>query len=80
VVDNDYYAGFARRIITAHGRRIAAGDLAGLPDLVALAEHLDTTIHTAVLGLRAHGYSWAEIGTQLGMTRQAAQQRWGHLT
>jgi hypothetical protein len=80
VVDNDYYAGFARRIITAHGRRIAAGDLAGLPDLVALAEHLDTTIRTAVIGLRAHGYSWTEIGTQLGMTRQAAQQRWGHLS
>jgi hypothetical protein len=80
VVDNDYYAGFARRIITTHGRRIAAGDLAGLSDLVALAEHLDTTIQSAVLGLRAHGYSWAEIGLQLGMTRQAAQQRWGHLS
>ncbi len=32
----------------------------------------------AVTGLRAFGYSWAEIGSRLGITRQAAQQRWGH--
>jgi len=31
----------------------------------------------AVKGLREHGYSWAEIGYRLGITRQAAQQRWG---
>jgi hypothetical protein len=23
--------------------------------------------------------SWAEVGAQTGMTKQAAQQRWGHL-
>jgi hypothetical protein len=27
--------------------------------------------------LRACGYSWAEIGSRLGITRQAAHQRWG---
>lgn len=31
----------------------------------------------AVSGLRATGYSWAAIGARLGITRQAAQQRWG---
>jgi hypothetical protein len=31
----------------------------------------------AVKGLRACGYSWAEIGSRLGITRQAAQQRCG---
>ena len=29
----------------------------------------------AVKGLRGCGYSWAEIGVRLGITRQAAQQR-----
>jgi hypothetical protein len=29
-----------------------------------------------VKGTGARGYSWAEIGTRLGITRQAAQQRW----
>jgi hypothetical protein len=31
----------------------------------------------AVKGLRTHGYSWPEIGVRLGISRQAAQQRWG---
>jgi hypothetical protein len=25
---------------------------------------------------RSYGYSWAEIGSRLGITRQAAHQRW----
>ena len=28
-------------------------------------------------GLREFGYSWADIAGRLGVTRQAAQQRWG---
>jgi hypothetical protein len=28
-------------------------------------------------GPGAGGYSWAEIGARLGISRQAAQQRWG---
>jgi hypothetical protein len=31
----------------------------------------------AVKRLRGCGYSWAEIGSRLGITRQAAHQRWG---
>lgn len=34
-------------------------------------------IRNAVIGLREFGYSRAEIGTRLGVTRQAAQQRCG---
>ena len=41
------------------------------------AAEIDTAIGQAVTGLRATGYSWAEIGLRLGVTRQAAQQRWG---
>jgi hypothetical protein len=42
-----------------------------------LADEIDAAIADAVKGLRAYGYSWAEIGSRLGITRQAAQQRWG---
>jgi hypothetical protein len=42
-----------------------------------LADEIDTAISQAVQGLRGFGYSWAEIGSRLGVTRQAAQQRWG---
>jgi hypothetical protein len=77
VVENDEFAAFARRIIRAHGRRVATGDVEALRDLVALSTVIDTAIGEAVVGLRAFGYSWAEIGDRLGITRQAAQQRWG---
>ncbi|MFG2110166.1 hypothetical protein [Micromonospora chersina] len=77
VVENDQFAAFARRIIRAHGRRVATGDVEALRDLVALSTNLDQAIGEAVIGLRAFGYSWAEIGQRLGISRQAAQQRWG---
>ncbi|QAY60903.1 hypothetical protein ET475_13500 [Microbacterium protaetiae] len=34
-------------------------------------------LHASVIAARAGGVSWARIGKQLGMTRQAAQQRFG---
>ncbi|MEU4383133.1 MULTISPECIES: hypothetical protein [Actinomycetes] len=77
VVENDEFAAFTRRIIRAHGRRVATGDVEALRDLVALSANLDQAITDAVIGLRAFGYSWAEIGQRLGISRQAAQQRWG---
>lgn len=77
VVENDEYAAFARRVIRAHARRIATGDVEGLRDLVGLSDLLDQAITDAIQGLRAHGYSWTEIADRLGITRQAAHQRWG---
>jgi hypothetical protein len=77
VVENDAYAAFARRILRAYSRRVATGDIEALADLVQLADHIETAIQDAVIGLREFGYSWAEIGTRLGVSKQAAQQRWG---
>ena len=76
-VENDEYAAFTRRVLRAYSRRIAAGDIDALADMADLAAEIDTAMSHAVTGLRARGYSWAEIGTRLGITRQAAQQRWG---
>ncbi|MFC7532314.1 hypothetical protein [Actinoplanes sp. GCM10030250] len=77
VVENDEYAAFVRRIIRAFAKRIATGDVEALRDMVGLSALLDDAITEAVHGLRAHGYSWAEIADRLGITRQAAHQRWG---
>ena len=77
VVENDQYAAFARRILRAYARRVATGDVEALITMTGLAADLDTAIGQAVQGLRGFGYSWAEIGARLGITRQAAQQRWG---
>jgi hypothetical protein len=78
VVENDTYAAFTRRILAAYGRRIGrAGDVDALAELVELGDDIETAIQDAVTGLRGHGYSWAEIAVRLGISRQAAQQRWG---
>jgi hypothetical protein len=76
-VENDDFARFAVRIIRAHGRRIADGDVEGLVELLALAKELDAATQVAVDGLRARGFSWGEIASRLGTSRQAVQQRWG---
>jgi len=76
-VDNDEYASFARRVLRAYARRVATGDIDALEAMTDLSAEIDTVIGQAVTGLRGFGYSWAEIGTRLGITRQAAQQRWG---
>jgi hypothetical protein len=77
VRENDEYAAFARRVLRAYARRIADGDIEALTLMTDLADEIDTAISQAVTGLRGSGYSWAEIGSRLGITRQAAQQRWG---
>jgi hypothetical protein len=77
LVENDEYAAFARRVLRAYSRRVADGDVEALTLMTDLADEIDTAIGQAVNGLRASGYSWAEIGSRLGITRQAAQQRWG---
>lgn len=76
-VENTDYAAFAARVIRAHGRRIADGDVEGLAELLALAAELDAATRVAVEGLRERGYSWGHIASRLGTSRQAAQQRWG---
>jgi hypothetical protein len=76
-VQNDEYAAFTRRILRAYARRVAAGDIDAITHLADLADETDTAIRNAVTGLRGQGYSWAEIGARLGVTRQAAQQHWG---
>lgn len=77
VVENDEYAAFLRRVIRAYSRRVAAGDIEAVADMVTVADEITTAMHDAIHGLRSTGYSWADIALRLGITRQAAQQRWG---
>ena len=79
LVENDEYAAFARRVLRAYARRVATGDVEALTLMLGLSAEIDSAISQAVTGLREFGYSWAEIGSRLGITRQAAQQRWGRL-
>lgn len=67
-----------RRAIVRYGEKVADGDPEDLAEMLALRADLDAAIGAAVRGQRATwGSSWAAIGTAAGMTKQAAQQRWG---
>jgi hypothetical protein len=77
IIENSEYAAFAQRILRAYSRRVASGDVESLAHMISLSHDIDNAIQQAVNGIRAAGYSWAEIGARLGVTRQAAQQRWG---
>jgi hypothetical protein len=77
VTENDEYAAFARRVLRAWARRVAAGDIDAITDMAAAVGELEDAIRQGVAGLHDKGYSWAEIAARLGVTRQAAQQRWG---
>lgn len=72
-------ASCARRMVAAVGRRAAQLDPEDLAELVQLRADVDAAVDVAVAGLRSGEYprSWAAIGGALGMSRQAAQQRWG---
>ena len=77
VTENSEYAAFAQRVLRAYSRRVATGDVDSLAYMVSLADDINDAIAQAVSGLRGSGYSWAEIGARLGISRQAAQKRWG---
>lgn len=76
-VDNESFAKFVLSMTKRLGQRVAEADTAQLPYLQAVAAQADAALCHAVTELRANGYTWGEVGRDLGMTRQAAQQRFG---
>jgi len=76
VTENDEYAAFLRRVLRAYARRIAVGDIDSFAQMAAIAAEMDDILRQAVTGLRAAGFSWADIGGRTGTTRQAAWKRW----
>jgi hypothetical protein len=75
-VENDEYAAFARRVLRAYARRIGKGDIDEFAQMAAIAAEMDDILRQAVAGLRAAGFSWADIAARTGTTRQAAWKRW----
>lgn len=69
------------RFLRAYARRIEAGpgDIEELGRLVELRAELDGVITGSVRRLHAAGYSWTDVARVLGVTRQAARQRFAEL-
>jgi hypothetical protein len=76
-VENPEFAAFIRRILRAYGRRAGGGDLDALGDLARLRDEIDGHLADVIAMLRHEpwSYSWREIAEALGISRQAAQQR-----
>lgn len=70
------YRPFIRRMMRGYARQVAQADPVDLADMWKLRADLDEAIAAAVEGVRER-HSWADIADALGITRQAAQQRWG---
>jgi hypothetical protein len=71
--DADYASG-VRRLVAAQGRRAGAE----LPMFALFAESVDyarARLQEAADQLIAQGYTYADIGRELGITRQGARQR-----
>ena len=70
------YAGASARFMDGLGRR-AGANLEALAALAAILREGRALLALAVAGARAQGYSDAEIGAALGVTRQRVGQRFG---
>jgi hypothetical protein len=68
-------AGAACRLIAVTGTRIAGEDPDRLRHLIEIENELRIAWEVAVDGLRRN-WPDAEIGAELGVTKQAVQQRW----
>lgn len=77
-IEDPEYAAAARRFVRALGRR-ASSNVQTLAFLAGMSELVDELLTQAVHDLRGEPVcaSWAEIADVLGVSRQAAQQRFG---
>ena len=78
VVETGEFLSFMRRMVRATSRRVADRDIEALAGLQMLRDELDAEMAKAVATLRTPeggGYSYTDVGRVLGITRQAAQQR-----
>jgi hypothetical protein len=74
-VETAEYAAFIRRVLRAYAARVKAGDIEGLAGLAALVDDAKAALQDAIDGLVQQGYTWDEIGRQLGVRRQSAHER-----
>lgn len=72
----------ARDVAQAAGRmfrglvkRAGTGDQEGLYELVQLQAKLTEAVNEAGARMYLHGYTYTAIGSELGISRQAARQR-----
>lgn len=76
--DTDQLGDAVMRLINAVARRGMEGDLESLVQVLRMqGEAKDLAELVAFKLHHVHGYTWADIGRAAGISKQAAEQRWG---
>jgi hypothetical protein len=75
-VENESYAKFCERVVKSLGDRVGEGDVEHLRYIRRLREVAQEAEGRAISGLLAQGYSYAEVGAGLGISRQAVHKAW----
>ena len=66
-------------LLVSAERELREGNFyAAASDLLDVQREVERLMLRAVQGMREQGKSWDYIGAQLGVTRQAAHERWAH--
>lgn len=79
-VETADYRGMMCRMLRAYTRRVGDKDIAELAGMAQFVTEAESALVATVHRLRSEdggAYSWAQIGKALGITRQAAQKRFG---
>ena len=74
-IEVDAYGAFARRVVKALGKRAASGDPTDLRVIKRLKADVDEAEQNAIVGLIDQGFSLAQIGNGLGISKQAVYMK-----
>jgi hypothetical protein len=69
---------WADRVSVSELREADTRGLRAIADLVDQRDHVEEEITAAVRAARRANRSWSEIGAMLGVSKQAAQRKYGH--
>jgi hypothetical protein len=76
IIENDSYVDGVKRLVRAQGKR-AGADVEMFALFAESVDYARARLQEAADQLIAHGYSYGDIGRELGITRQAAWKRFG---
>jgi ABC-type Na+ transport system ATPase subunit NatA len=79
-VETPEFAAMMARMARAWSRRVAQADTYDLAEMIEFGRTFEDAIAAAIRGgreVQPEAFSWSAIGEAAGISRQAAQQRWG---
>lgn len=79
LTETDAFAEMMQRLLAAWAARVGCGDTYDLAEFVEFGRSYDAAVRDAVqLGhlLQPEAWSWTNVGDAVGVSRQAARQRW----